>query len=66
MFPLHPCLFGVQITKQDKLNCKAAAEERNKEGQINEFQWKDNTASKHNLLLLLPPILKRKKKNQPL
>lgn len=37
MFSLHLCLIEMQITEQDKLDCKAVAEERNKEGQINEF-----------------------------
>lgn len=39
MFSLHLCLIEVQITEQDKLNCKTVAEERNKnkEEQINEF-----------------------------
>lgn len=37
MFALHLCLIEVQITEQDKLNCKTVAEGRNKEGQINEF-----------------------------
>lgn len=37
MFSLHFFLIEVQITEQDKLNCKTVAEERNKEGQINEL-----------------------------
>lgn len=64
MFSLHPSLIGVQITKQDKLNCKAVAEKRNK-GQINEFQWERQHCFQTSSFTVAASHIKRKK-NQPL
>lgn len=64
MFSLHSCFIGVQVTKEDKLNCKAIAEER-KEGQINEFQWEREHCFSTSSFTVAASHVKKKKKINP-